>query len=244
MGCLNLKTVVVIDDDQNFIAHLSSMLKHYPELSVIASANSGKEGRFAIEHYRPDLVVLDIMMHDDDGLKVIKHIREKCGQYNPYIYIVTAVSTQLVQDILIDLKVDFYDFKPIDNEQLAERLDYFTDMTPKKSDEYISDSENGAAGIVDSVIAEFEIPSHLLGHNYIKTALYFMIDNPSLKRDIYSKVADVFKCSNRSILNAVKKAIEACMTSKAYRAEFGNVRVENLIFLNQLCLIVRNRLRG
>ena len=244
-GC-GMKTVVLIDDDLGVLEHLSALLKNHPAFSLVATARSGREGKFVITHFLPDLIILDIMMPDDDGLSVIKHVREKCGQYNPFVYIITALDTQLIQNVMInDFKVDFFEAKQISNMSFIQNLDYVSMSEPKAIGEHTREEKKYAVNTVDAVMAEFKIPSHLSGYNYIKTALYLMIDDPSLTRNIYSKIATTYSgASERSILKAIKRAIEASTESERYRTEFGKDRVENLVFINQLSVIVGSRLQG
>ena len=110
-----MKSVALIDDDPVFITKLSRLVKRYTEFCIVADTRSGREGILAIEHFRPDLIIMDIMMPENDGLTVLQYIRKKCGEYNPFIYVITAMETPVIQAILEDYKVDFVSFKPIEN---------------------------------------------------------------------------------------------------------------------------------
>ena len=105
-------------------------------------------------------------------------------------------------------------------------------------------SSPNSLDVIVSLMDEFKIPQHLIGNEYIKTILIFMFDNPSLKRNVYSKAAAVFNCSSRSVAANIDTAIKACMDSEMYRSEFGNEKAETLLFLNHLSSIVKKRMRG
>ena len=237
-----MKTVALVDDDLDFLTDLSAIVDSHAEFRVIANARSGREGMLVVEHFRPDLVIADIMMPNGDGLKLLKHIREGCKKYNPFIYIITAMQTSAIQEILSDLKVDFVDFKPIDGERIFKRLKCIHVAEPKLPHNYAPSRKEDISDIIDEVMDDFEIPTHLIGIEYIKTALFLMADDPILKRNVYTKVAAVYKCTKTSVSRNIQTAIEACMSSSMYRLVFGEERAENLIFLSELSAIVRKRI--
>ena len=240
-----MNSVIIIDDDSNSNAFFAKCINNNSHFEVVATACSGHEGMLAIEHYRPHLVIMDIMMPDKDGLKVIKHIRENCGQYNPFIYIITAMNTPTIEKMLIDLEVDFYDFKPVDVEELAGRLDYIRAAKPKeKKSRPKKPEKKDAADVVEDILCEIGVPQHLHGSDYIKTSLFFMLDNPHIKRNIYSKVSSVFNCSPENVKKNIKTAVESGMDSELYKALFGKERAENLVFLFALSSLVSRRMKG
>ena len=88
-----LKTVVVIDDDENYRVRLASSINEHPALELVAEADGTDDGLVYIDHHRPDVVIMDIIMPKRDGVAAIKHIYEKFEGYNPCILVVTAVNT-------------------------------------------------------------------------------------------------------------------------------------------------------
>jgi CheY-like chemotaxis protein len=70
------KHVLIVDDDLEFVRLYSLYLKN-KGLEVSASY-SAAEAMDALQEFRPDLVVLDVMMeHFDSGFNVSKTIKEK-----------------------------------------------------------------------------------------------------------------------------------------------------------------------
>lgn len=240
-----MKSVVLIDDNLDFVAYLSELVGRHSEYHIIGSARSGSEAMLAVDHYRPDLVIMDIIMPDNDGLTLIKFIREKCDSYNPFIYVITAMETPLVRSILKDIKVDFTSFKPIHNEnEITTILESIARSKLKPLNKKIQFVPESPIDIINDVLDELEMPKHLIGMEYIKTSLIFMWDDPKLKRNVCSKTASVFNRSSSTVSASIDTAIKACMDSKLYQAEFGAVKAEVLIFLNQLLSIVKKRIRG
>jgi len=223
---------------------MKNIVGNHSKLNVVAEANSGREGKVAIEYYRPDLIILDIVMPSDDGLKVIKHIQEECGVYNPFVYVITAMDTPTIHKILIELEVDFFGFKPIDEQKVIRVLEHVSLAEPKPLNKPMLSKQKNPADIIEDILDELQVPSHLLGAEYIKTALLLMLDNPTLKRKVYSKVAIYYGCNPRAAAANINSALKACMCSEMYRIEFGNEKTETLLFLNRLSAIVKKRMRG
>ncbi len=74
-----LKTVLVVDDDKSLADALCVELRSIG-LSVVC-VNSGKEGFSNTLSHKPSLIVLDILMPDLDGLKLLKKLRLHKNEY-------------------------------------------------------------------------------------------------------------------------------------------------------------------
>ena len=61
--CRAKRRVLIVDDDADFVAAISTLLES--QGYCVASARSGKEGLEKLRAESPDLIVLDVMMEDD-----------------------------------------------------------------------------------------------------------------------------------------------------------------------------------
>ena len=82
-------TTVVIDDEKLALEELSYLLKDYPEIEVIGSAENGLQAVDLIGKLEPDLVFLDVQMPGLDGMGVIRKLREQSEEL-PHFVLVTA----------------------------------------------------------------------------------------------------------------------------------------------------------
>ena len=69
-------SVVLCDDQPDFVRLLSMLLGMQPELAVVGTAGDGHEAIAACDLHRPDLILLDISMPNLDGIAAIPGIRE------------------------------------------------------------------------------------------------------------------------------------------------------------------------
>lgn len=67
--------ILIVDDDQNILRLYKEELEEDGYLVVTAS--NGKEAMEQFEKEAPDLVTLDILLPDVDGIKLLRQMKEK-----------------------------------------------------------------------------------------------------------------------------------------------------------------------
>lgn len=110
--------VLVVEDDRSITSFVE------PELErrnlAVRCAYDGQEALKQVEEFRPELVVLDIMMPKLDGVGVLNRIRAS-GNRVPIIML-TARDTILDKVHSLDHGADDYLTKPFDIEELMARI--------------------------------------------------------------------------------------------------------------------------
>ena len=117
-----LKTVLLADDSRIFRALMSEVLQEHG-LEVLQAAD-GREARDTLLSKRPQLVILDALMPMLSGFDVVSQLREKAVDYQPAIFIVTAVykSRRWESEARLQYKVDEYLEKPLEPEDLVKAI--------------------------------------------------------------------------------------------------------------------------
>ena len=110
---------VVVVDDEASLSDLLKMALRYEGWDVKTAA----EGRTAIQlirEFQPDVVVLDVMLPDIDGLQVLKRLRDD-GQDTPILFL---TAKDALDDRIAGLTAggDDYVTKPFSLEELVARL--------------------------------------------------------------------------------------------------------------------------
>ena len=101
---------------------LSAFLKHF---SIIAdTATSGKEAIGMVKNKEYDLIFMDHMMPDMDGVETTGHIRELDIEYCQTVPIIacTANVVKGVEELFMQAGMDDFVPKPIQLEVLSEKL--------------------------------------------------------------------------------------------------------------------------
>ena len=113
-----LARVLVVDDEPN-IADVISMALRYSEFEV-ATAADGNQALERVTEFRPDLIVLDVMMPGLDGFQVAKRLGERSLDI-PILFLTARDTTE---DKIRGLTVggDDYMTKPFSVEELIARI--------------------------------------------------------------------------------------------------------------------------
>src|SRR3954470_9993575 len=112
-------TRVLVVDDEATITDLVATALRYEGFSVEVAAN-GTDALRSAEKFRPDLVVLDVMLPDRDGFTVVKRLRAD-GHHVPVVFLTARDSTE---EKVKGLTVGGNDYvtKPFSLEELIARV--------------------------------------------------------------------------------------------------------------------------
>src|SRR6266487_3360397 len=110
--------VVVVDDEQALTDLLSMALRY--EGWEVRTAGTGAEAVQVVREFRPDVVVLDIMLPDFDGMEVLRRMRADARDV-PVLFL---TAKDAVQDRIAGLTAggDDYVTKPFSLEEVVARL--------------------------------------------------------------------------------------------------------------------------
>ena len=111
------KTVMIADDEQRIRKLISDFLQR--EGYTIVEADNGQSALTLLAAEKIDLVILDVMMPEPDGLTVCREIRKKSSVP---IIMLTARSEELDQLFAFELGADEYVTKPFSPKVLTARV--------------------------------------------------------------------------------------------------------------------------
>ena len=114
--------VLVVDDSRVNLSVAQNMLKQFDINADLAS--NGYNALKMISNHKYDLVFMDHMMPDIDGIETTERIRATKGSYYKYLPIValTANATDNARQLLMEHGMNDYMSKPIDKEVLMDML--------------------------------------------------------------------------------------------------------------------------
>ena len=82
------RKVLIVDDDRLNIRVLSGILK--ADGYVLADADSGESGLTIYANFRPDLVLLDVMLPGIDGFETCRRLKQQHGDKSAPVIFITA----------------------------------------------------------------------------------------------------------------------------------------------------------
>lgn len=110
-------TILVVDDDPTVSEVVSIYLKRAGYQVIVAS--DGQEALDTLERGRPDLVVLDLMLPQVDGLEITRWLR---ARDDTPIIILTARREEVDRILGLELGADDYVVKPFSPRELVSRV--------------------------------------------------------------------------------------------------------------------------
>jgi DNA-binding response OmpR family regulator len=115
-----MKKIVLIEDDTDLFALLKYNLDK--EGFAIAGSQTGKGAIELCRRERPDLVILDIMLPDSDGLEICKGLRNHSELANVPIIFLTARVSETDRILGLELGANDYIVKPFFVRELVARV--------------------------------------------------------------------------------------------------------------------------
>ncbi|MEM6262192.1 MAG: response regulator transcription factor [Bacteroidota bacterium] len=125
--------ILIVDDEVDILDLLEYNLER--EGYEVIRAENGEEAIKAAKKSRPDLIILDIMMPQLDGIETCRRIREVPGMDKVYVVFLTARSEEYSELAGFEAGADDYISKPIKTRVLMSRLKAILRRNPDPAEE-------------------------------------------------------------------------------------------------------------
>lgn len=109
--------ILVIDDEPSITNLVSAYLK--PEGYEVFTAADGNAGLKATRAFKPDLIILDLMLPGMDGIELLSRLRRES---NVYVIMLTARTEETDKVIGLSVGADDYVTKPFSPRELVARI--------------------------------------------------------------------------------------------------------------------------
>jgi len=143
--------VLVVDDSGYVIAAVSNKLNADPEIEVIGSARNGIEALKKAKSLQPDVITLDVIMPEMDGINCLKKIMEECP--TPVVML-SALTSENAETTLKALEIGAVDFflkpsaiNPVADDTLADKIKVAAKCKLVKNGQFASDTISVKKGI-------------------------------------------------------------------------------------------------
>lgn len=109
--------ILVIDDEPSIINLVSAYLK--PEGYEVYTAADGNAGLKAARVFKPDLIILDLMLPGMDGIELLSYLRRES---DVYVIMLTARTEETDKIVGLSVGADDYVTKPFSPRELVARV--------------------------------------------------------------------------------------------------------------------------
>ena len=214
--------IIVADDNRNICQMLQNYLQGQEDLSIVGVAYNGLEAMELIQTEEPDLIILDLVMPNLDGLGVLERLNARTTMTRPKIIMLTAFGQESLTHLAMTLGVDYFILKPFDLDILSKRIrSLMQDMTstnPQFSFSQASPSvttvrsEHNLVSEVTTVMHQIGIPAHVKGYQYVREAILMVVEDVSLlgavTKELYPGIAKKYDTASTRVERGIRHAIE------------------------------------
>lgn len=102
--------ILAVDDDENNLLLLSEVMSVFDCLLI--TATQGEATLRLAQEYSPDLILLDVMLPDLNGVEVVRHLKQNPITENIPVIAVTALARKEDREALLEAGCNDYISKP------------------------------------------------------------------------------------------------------------------------------------
>jgi len=117
------KKILIVDDEPDVVRYLTVLLENNGFATV--GASDGREGFEKAESEHPDLVVLDISMPKESGIKMFRNLHDTKELSKIPVIMLTGVSREFERFIstrkLVDPPAAYFE-KPVNDDELVTKI--------------------------------------------------------------------------------------------------------------------------
>jgi len=223
-------TVLIADDNQEFSMTLATYLKNQDDMVVVGRAKDGNEALDMISNLMPDVVLLNVIMPNLDGIGVLEKLNMIKMNKRPICIMLSAVGQDKITRKAVELGAEYYVVKPFDIELLITRIRELKNYKPTQNNNFISrdipapkqqyieiskapdKKEDNLEALVTNVIHEVGVPAHIKGYQYLREAIIMVVNDidviNQITKSLYPKIASKFNTTPSRVERAIRHAIE------------------------------------
>lgn len=211
-------TIVIADDNVEFATLLGNQLNKELDISVLGLARDGIEAVNLIEEQEPDMVILDLIMPNLDGISVLERVKTIELENKPVFIILSAMFQDSFVKKALELGAQYYIIKPFNTTVLISRI---RQINAEKEDQKI-EINRSKQSIIDTNISNIEnevtalihsagIQTHLAGFRFLRDAIIFSVNDKLLLNSITKKLYPLVAQKNNTYPNKVARSIRSAI---------------------------------
>ena len=223
--------VVIVDDNPTILNTLDEVISSEAGLSVIGRADNGKDAIDMIKDTQPDVVLLDLVMPQMDGITVVENIKKKTSMLkNPAFIILSAVGGEQMTEEAFQAGANYFLMKPFDKDILVNKIRRIGKRpvrpvpgkvleaplkaaTPEEAamnrEEYMKEHLETD---ITKMLHELGIPAHIKGYQYLRDAISMVVRDremmEAVTKILYPEIAKKNYTSSSRVERAIRHAIE------------------------------------
>ena len=206
----NRTTVFIADSSEEFCTGLSAALHSTELFSVVGTATDGEQTLRMIQKWKPDVLVLDLMLSKQDGISILKAV--SAMDKKPVTLATSGFVTEYVASAAANLGARYLMLKPCDISAVVERLEEIRGGENLRFVPAGRTDKTNIETMVTNIIHEIGVPAHIKGYQYLREAIIIAVEDMdvinAITKVLYPQVAKTFQTTPSRVERAIRHAIE------------------------------------
>lgn len=212
--------VLIIKHDAKSAADVRKMLERHGDIEVCDCVNDGEYAVNAVKRYNPNVILLDLLLPNKDGIAVMDEVNELGSR--GYKFVVRGNTSQIkfaeaickgrFPNIFVNMIDD--NIKDIDfnKEILLTAKNKQSDVKLYQSREEPEFEQNKLEVMVTDIIHEIGVPAHIKGYQYLRSSIIMAVNDinilDSITKQLYPSIAKQHDTTPSRVERAIRHAIE------------------------------------
>lgn len=209
------KIKIVIAQDENSLIATKEYFERQNNFIVVGASNNGNDIIDLILKHEPDVVVLDFLLLDKDGLGVLDYIMNKLNTpTKPKTIMLSSLAQDAFMQKALKLGLDYFMLKPCNLDEVKERIIDTLGQKEIASQSSTTNAQNKKQleEKISTIFLSVGIPANIKGYQFLREAVKLTIEHPQLinavTKGLYPSIAERFETSASKVERAIRHAIE------------------------------------
>lgn len=203
--------LMIVDDNREFCRLVRDYVQMQDDVEFTGAAYDGISALDMIRERKPDVVLLDNVMPQLDGIGVLNHLQSFHNDERPKVVTVTACPTDEFMTNAYKLGVNYAMSRKIDINEMIDRCRMVVKNSPAEPNSEKLTLEDVESQVTE-MIHEVGVPAHIKGYSYLRAAIMLVLEDrqliESITKLLYPTVAKRFNTSASRVERAIRHAIE------------------------------------
>lgn len=217
--------VLIGDDNRDFCRLLRTFVSGQADLELAGLAHNGADVLDQLTATQPDVLILDVIMPQLDGLGVLEHLNEMDLPRRPKVIMLTAFGQESIARRVFEMGADYFILKPFSLDVLAERIRQVARGSAGSRPAArapLRPYARGLDGEISTIIHEVGIPAHIKGYRYLREAILLVLTREELlwavTKELYPTIARNNQTTASRVERAIRHAIEVAWNRGNFEA--------------------------
>lgn len=207
-------SLVIADPDRTHLTRLTTHLKNQPRLEFVAAEENGLDALSRIHKFKPDLVLMDIMLPKLDGISLLKEISRMASP--PTVVCTSAFFSLISVGLAHRNGVAYCLQKPVSPENIETTLLECAALREERKQEECDGAMNLETDVkreIHELLTSLGFSARYSGSRYLAEAVAYAIRKPvslrNLSTGLYREIGQLVGASASQIERCIRIAIDA-----------------------------------